>query len=547
MNTITLSHFLSYIADILLIIFVIGKNPGARTNHLCAFLIMTFSVWSLCYGLATMAHSGEEAMYFFNAGAVGWSIFPIAAVWFYLALTNKDRILRNRGAIIVSILIPAFFLYQQWTGNIINSAASTHWGWAAIWSHSIYSYSYLAYAILSISICAYSVIQYGREAQTPGQKKQARLLMVTGIVAVTLGLGTGVLYQLLGIRYIPQASDVLVMIWAIGIVYTISWYNLMSITPSTVANQILTIMNEAIMLLDTHGKIVYANRAATSLHESELKDVNFSSVVKDTVKATELLAETTSKGVGRQRELDYLSTTGHTIPMLVSASAVRESGDSIAGFVVSATDISERKRADEEVVLSHEMVRKTYHDAVDTIAKIMDMRDPYTGGHQLRVAGLAMAIAREMHLTDEQVDQLRMAATVHDIGKINIAADILNKPGALSKLEFEIIKCHSQGGYEIVRGLDLPCTIAEAILQHHERLDGSGYPRGLKKAEILIEAKILAVADVIEAMASHRPYRPSLGIERALEEVTVNRERLYDPAVVDSCLRLFKQNKFNLA
>jgi PAS domain S-box-containing protein/putative nucleotidyltransferase with HDIG domain len=547
MNTITLSHFFSYIADILLIIFVIGKNPGARTNHLCAFLIMTFSVWSLCYGLANMAHSGEEALYFFNAGAVGWSVFPIAALWFYLALTNRDRLLKNKASLIISVLIPVFFLYHQWTGNMINATASTHWGWAAIWSHSIYSYLYLAYTILAISICAYSVIQYGRQAQTIGQRKQARLLLITGAIAVTLGMGTGVVYQFLEIQYIPQAVDVLVMVWAIGIVYTISWYNLMSITPSTVANQILTIMNEAIMLLDPSGKIVYANRAATTLHKSDLKDVNFNSVVKDTVKATELLEETSRKGIGRQRELDYLSTTGNAIPVLVSASAVRESAESIAGFVISATDISERKRADIDVVLSHEMVRKTYHDAVDTIAKIMDMRDPYTGGHQLRVAGLAMAIAQEMHLSDEQIDQLRMAATVHDIGKINIAADILNKPGTLSKLEFEIIKAHSQGGYEIVRGLDLPCTIAEAILQHHERLDGSGYPRGLKKTEILIEAKILAVADVIEAMASHRPYRPSLGINRALEEVTLNRERLYDPIVVDTCVRLFSEKKFNLA
>jgi len=547
MNTISLSHFFSYIADILLIIFVIGRNPGARTNNLCALLIMTFSVWSLCYGMANMAHTGNEALYFINAGAVGWCVFPVVALWFYLALTNHDRILRNKASTIISVLIPAFFLYHQWTGNMLNATVRTHWGWAVIWSHSIYSYLYLAYVIIAVSICTFSIIQYGRNAHTHGQKKQARLLITTGVVAAILGLGTGILYQLFDLQYIPQAIDALVMIWAVGIVYTISWYNLMSITPTAVANQILTIMNEAIMLLDNSGKIIYANRAATSLHARELKDVHFNSIVKDSAQATELLAETSSNGTGIQRELSYVSTTGNFIPVLVSASAVRESRDSIAGFVVSATDISARKRADEEVVQSHEMVRKSYHEAVDTIAKIMDMRDPYTGGHQLRVASLAMAIAREMNLSNEQVDHLRMAATVHDIGKINIAADILNKPGALSKLEFEIIKAHSQGGYDIVKGLDLPCTIAQAILQHHERLDGSGYPYGLKNSEILIEAKILAVADVIEAMASHRPYRPSLGIGKALEEVTLNRERLYDPVVVDTCIRLFQDNRFNFA
>lgn len=545
MNTITLSHFFSYIADILLIIVVVGKNPGAKTNHLCAFLIMTFSVWSLCFGMANMAHTGQEALYFFNAGAIGWSAFPIAALWFYLTLTNRDRLLKNRAALIISVFVAGFFLYQQWMGNMVNATVNTHWGWVAIWSHSIYSYLYLAYVILVIGICAYSVLEYGRHAQTQGQKKQASLLLITGAIAVTLGLGSAVLYQLFDIQHIPQTSDVLVMIWAIGIVYTISWYNLMSITPSTVANQILTMMNEAIMLLDTSGKIVYANRAATSLHNSELKDKDFHSLVKETKKASELLEETVRKGVGPQRELSYLSTTGISIPVMVSASTVREAQNSIAGFVVSATDISERKRADVDAALSHEMVRKIYHDAIDTIAKIMEMRDPYTGGHQLRVAGLAVAIAREMNLDDEQIDQLSMAATVHDIGKINIAADILNKPGTLNKLEFEIIKAHSRGGYEIVRGLDLPCTIAEAILQHHERLDGSGYPFGLGKAEILVEAKILAVADVIEAMASHRPYRPALGIKLALEEVTQNRERLYDPVVVDTCLKLFENKNFS--
>jgi hypothetical protein len=155
MNTITLSHFFSYIADILLIVFVVGKNPGARTNHLCALLIMTFSVWSLCYGLANMAHTSDEAMYFINAGAIGWSIFPIAAIWFYLALTNRNGILHNKAAIILSIVIPVFFLYQQWTGEMIDTVARTHWGWAAIWSHTIYSYLYVAYVILSISVCAY--------------------------------------------------------------------------------------------------------------------------------------------------------------------------------------------------------------------------------------------------------------------------------------------------------------------------------------------------------------------------------------------------------
>lgn len=547
MNTITIAHFCSYIVDILLIIFVIGRNPSARTNHLCALLITSFSVWSLSFGLANMVHTAEEAMYFFNASMVGLSIFPVAAVWFYLSLTNHMGILKHKATLWLSLFIPAFFLFQQWTGNLITYAVKEQWGWSAIWSQSIYSYLYLAYVMICFSICTIAIIQFGRHAITHGQRKQARMLLMTGLIAVALGLANGIIFQLSDIRNIPQITDILVMIWAVGIVYTVSWYKLMSITPSTIANHILSIMEESIMLLDIQGKIIYANRAATSLHNSKLIDRHFHTIVQDVAKASELLQETTNKGQGCQRELAYISHSGEAVPMLVSASAVHEAHGSVAGFIVSATDISERKRARQEIILSQEIVRKTFHDAVDTIAKIMEMRDPYTGGHQLRVAGLSIAIARDMGLSEEQIDQLRLAATVHDIGKINIAADILNKPGTLSKLEFEIIKEHSRGGYTIVSGLGLPGTIAEAILQHHERMDGSGYPCGLRNHDILMEARILAVADVVEAMASHRPYRPSLGLDQALAEAKTNSGRLYDPVVVNACIRLFEEKNYSLA
>jgi len=547
MNTITIAHFLSYVADILLIILVVGKNPYARANHLCALLVTAFSIWSLFFGLANMAHSQEEAMYFFNVAVIGWSIFPVAALWFYLHLTQNERFLCFRGAIPVSIFIPAFFIYQQWTGNLVNSAFKTTWGWVAVWSHSVYSYIYLAYVILSLTVCMLSIVHYGLHARTRGRKKQANMLLITGCISTILALILGIFNQMRDVQHLPQASDILVLIWAAGIVYTISRYELLTITPTTVAYQILSVMREAIILLDVQGKIIYANRAAASLRKSELQNEYFSSILADSGKASELLREAAINGVCGQQELDYLTTAGSKIPVAVSATAIRESADSIAGFVVSAIDISESKQAHRKIQQSCEMVKKTHHDAVETIARIMDMRDPYTGNHQIRVASLVDAIAREMKLTGEQIDQLHMAAIVHDIGKINIAADILNKPATLSNLEFEIVKAHSQGGYDIVKGLDLPCTIAEAILQHHERLDGSGYPRGLKKAEILLEAKILAVADVIEAMASHRPYRPALGIDRALEEVTSNKGQLYEPAVVDACVRLFNENKFHFA
>src|SRR5208283_4086652 len=167
-------------------------------------------------------------------------------------------------------------------------------------------------------------------------------------------------------------------------------------------------------------------------------------------------------------------------------------------------------------------------------------------GHQRRVADLCVAIAGKLGLSSERTQGLRLAAGIHDLGKVGIPAEILVKPGHLTETQFTLLKEHAQLGYEIVKNVHFPWPIAQMILQHHERLDGSGYPQGLKADEILIESRILAVADVVEAMSSHRPYRPTLGIEAALEEIENNKGILYDDAVVDTCLKLFRQKGYRL-
>ncbi len=169
----------------------------------------------------------------------------------------------------------------------------------------------------------------------------------------------------------------------------------------------------------------------------------------------------------------------------------------------------------------------------------MEARDPYTAGHQERVTNLSLVVCNEMRLSEEAKHEIRMAAIVHDLGKVFVPSEILSKPGRLNDIEFSMIKMHSQAGHDIFQSVDLPWSIADILLQHHERLDGSGYPRGLHGKEILLSARIIAVADVIEAMTSHRPYRPALGIDKALEEITNNRGILYDADVVDAVLSLF--------
>jgi putative nucleotidyltransferase with HDIG domain len=174
------------------------------------------------------------------------------------------------------------------------------------------------------------------------------------------------------------------------------------------------------------------------------------------------------------------------------------------------------------------------------------MRDPYTAGHQSRVADVARAIATDMGLSQEIIDGIRMAGTIHDIGKLSIPAEILTKPTKLTNIEYSLIKEHSQSGYEMLKNVESPWPLAEIAYQHHERMNGTGYPRNMKGDEILVEARILAVADVVEAMASHRPYRASLGIEAALEEIEKNKGVLYDDAVVNTCLKLFREKGYKL-
>jgi len=204
------------------------------------------------------------------------------------------------------------------------------------------------------------------------------------------------------------------------------------------------------------------------------------------------------------------------------------------------------KKTSRKLQESREKIRKALYGTVRALASALEMRDPYTAGHQKRVTQLACALAKEMGLPEEQIEGLQVAATLHDIGKITTPAEILSRPAKLSTHEMALVRDHAPASADILRDVEFPWPVAKIILQHHERLDGSGYPAGLKGEEILLEARILAVADVVEAMASHRPYRPALGIDRALEEISQKKGILYDPLVADACIKLFSGNNFTV-
>jgi putative nucleotidyltransferase with HDIG domain len=225
---------------------------------------------------------------------------------------------------------------------------------------------------------------------------------------------------------------------------------------------------------------------------------------------------------------------------------VRDDSGKPYGIIGVGRDITERKKSEEELTKINERLEKAMTGAVETISLISELRDPYTAGHQTQVAQLAATIAEEMGLPERKVRAIRLAGTLHDIGKVSVPSEILSKPGRLSNIEMAMIKGHPKVGMDILKSIDFPFPICKFVVQHHERMDGSGYPAGLKGEDIYIEARILAVADVVSAMGSHRPYRAMLGIEKALEEIEKNKGTLYDPAVVDACLALFKQKGYTL-
>jgi PAS domain S-box-containing protein len=299
------------------------------------------------------------------------------------------------------------------------------------------------------------------------------------------------------------------------------------------------------------NKVIYANpRAAEILGQNTADDLikrdPLSFVAEaDRSKVAEAMRKLFEKEQDRiALEFSALFKDGHEIVIGANASFASYHGKpSIIGLI---QDISEKKRSEERIQDYVTQLKTTFLSTVQLATSLSEMRDPYTAGHERRVSDIAVAIATEMGLDDGRLEGIKVAGYLHDIGKISIPSEILVKPGRLNATEYALVQGHAQASYDVLKHVEFPWPVATIALQHHERLDGSGYPNGLKVDEILLESRIMAVADVVEAMASHRPYRPGLGVEKALAELERGRGSAYDPDVVDICLRLFRELGFVL-
>lgn len=308
--------------------------------------------------------------------------------------------------------------------------------------------------------------------------------------------------------------------------------------------------NDAIFLLDSEGKHALVNKKAAEMLGYPIeeliglsyKDIIAPSEYKNTQNRIMTLLEREPSSL---QERVFRKKDGTEFPVEINLSTIRDAEGKLLYIQRIVRDITERKRAENELRQTANKLRQALGSIIQALASIAERRDPYTAGHQRRAADLARAIAIEMALSEDHIEGVYMAGAIHDIGKISIPAEILSKPSRLSELEFALIKEHAKIGYEILREIAFPWPIAQIVFQHHERINGSGYPQGLSGEDILLEARILGVADVLEAMVSHRPYRPAHNLQEAFEEISKNRGILYDSGVVDSCLRIFAEGKFS--
>lgn len=306
---------------------------------------------------------------------------------------------------------------------------------------------------------------------------------------------------------------------------------------------------EGIVILDYLDRIIDINKSFDRLFLysiNEIKDryINDLIVPIDLMEEAKSLSETTQSMGVVQKESVRKRKDGKLVDVSILGYPIKHNDCQIGVYGIYS-DISERKQSEEKLQQTLKKLRKAMGAIIQAMSSTVEARDPYTAGHQQRVSNLSRAIAQEMRLSNEDIDGIRMAGAIHDLGKINVPAEILSKPGRLTDIEFSLIKIHPKVAYEILKEIEFPWPVADCVFQHHERLDGSGYPNGLSAKNIMQGGKILMVADVVEAIASHRPYRPALGIDKALNEISEKKGLIYDTKAVDACLKLFSENRFS--
>ena len=516
------------------------RVPGARVM---ALMLFALALNSGAYGLEFTTTALGSKIAWEKVLTVGSVTVPTLWLAFAILYTGRGRLLTGR-VIALLCVVPAVSLalaltngahHLFWEGFSVPSddaylSLQPDFG-PAFAVHAVYSYTLLAVGtVLLLGLFRRSWRLYRGQA-------------IALLVAVLLPWATDV-FDLIAPPVHPAVAFGSLGFCAGALLLAIGLTRLrvgdvLAVSRTTILDSLL----DGVLVMDGGGRILYSNPSGTELLDRLSPAQDGREGLRTWPQDVQPLPEAMSAGSGQVAE-QRLQSAETTFDLRLSP--VRDSQGQAVAHVVVARDVSEQLRAQSELRESGERLGQALESTVHALSLAVESRDPYTMGHQQRVAALARAIAAEMGLEDDEIHGLYMAGEVHDIGKIKVPIEILSRPGVLTANEFALVRQHAEAGYEILKGIAFPWPVATIVRQHHEKLDGSGYPLGLRGDDILPAARILCVADVVEAMASDRPYRPSLGLDAALREIKDNRGTLFDPDAVDACERVLTRGDFEL-
>ena len=523
-----------------LLVWLRVRVPGAKA---LALLLAACAVGTGAYALEFATPLLATKIDFEKLLTVG--SVTIATLWFVFALqfTGRSRVLTGRVVALLCIMPVVTFMLAMTNGwhHLYWDQLSVGSGGAyralepvygpAFWVHAIYSYALmLAGTVLLLQLFWRSRNLYRGQA--------VALLIAVAIPWVSDIMG------LLGLapRSEVDLTSVSYSLGAILLAFVLPRLRVGDVLAVSRAN-ILDSLDDAVVVLDGRARVLYQNPAGAGF-VARFTAGTLSETLAG-VWASPGDGEPSSDG-GQAEHAAVCWTDDRGDSFDLRMAPVLDGNRQAMAHVLVARDVTDQRRVEEDLRASGAQLEQAFDATVRALAAAGESRDPYTQGHQRRVMDLARAIAVELGIEGDRLRGLCVAAEVHDIGKIRVPIEILSKPGRLTDPEWQLVKQHSEAGYEILKGIAFPWPVADIVRQHHEKLNGSGYPLGLLRDDILPEARVLCVADVVEAMASHRPYRPALGVAAALEEVTLHRGDLFDEDAVDACLRIFADGSFSL-
>lgn len=517
------------------------RAPGARV---LALLLFACALNSGAFALEFATDSLAAKQAFEILLTVGSVTIP--TLWFVFALqyTGRGRYLTRTVLAMLAVVPLISFLtalsneahHLFWRGMSLAPgdaylAAVLVFG-PAYWAHIVYSNALLAAGtVLLLQLFWRSWSLYRGQA--------VALLVAVSIPWIAQSMYLAGLSPVHGIDLVSPALCLAALLLAVG------FSRLRAADVLTVSRAaILDSLVDAVMVLDPDANVLYSNPAGVAF----LEHVSPQAIPKTLARLLPQAFDARTGEASRLFESATVSWRDDDASVFdLSLSPVVDAGGQAVAKLLVVRDVTEQRRAEEELRGSGARLEQALDATVQALSTAVESRDPYTLGHQRRVATLACAIAVELGMDGERLRGLCVAAEVHDVGKIHVPIEILSRPGRLTDGEFALVKEHAESGYQILKGIAFPWPVARIVRQHHEKLDGSGYPLGLSADDILLEARILCIADVVEAMASDRPYRPALGVDVALEEVSLHRGRLFDSAAVDACLRVFARGDFQFS